>query len=121
MRTGVRRNQRENYDISEERENQVDLYAALRDRMTRLIDALSPHQRDYHAVLQVDIYWYIQKQKEVEIMANRVLKNDNEILKRYLSTLCDDILQRIDADEHFAREYCNRIATNPPRQPGEST
>lgn len=120
MRAGIRRNQRENRVMSEGMEAHLDMCAVLLDRMTQLIEALSPHQRDYHAVVQVDIYWYIQKRKEVEILINRLLEKDNEILKRYLFALCDDISRRIDADERVAMEYCQRLHVDTSHRPGAS-
>lgn len=83
----------------------VDEDVTLLDRMDKVINALSPHQRNYHVGLRVDIYWYIEKRKEVELLATRLRQNDNEILRRYLDTLCSEISHRLDADERFARAY----------------
>lgn len=88
--------------------NRDDACTVLLERMEKLVDALAPYQRDYHAVLQVDIYWYIEKHKELEMLMTRLLQCDNAILKDYLESLCQDIKLRIDADERFARDYTSR-------------
>lgn len=108
MGTDIRRIREKNFIVSDGEEgDRTDRCALLLDRMEHLIDAMSPHQRDYHVVSRIDIYWYIQKLKEVEVLINRLLQNNNEILNRYLSSLCNDIQQRIDIDERFAKEYLN--------------
>ncbi|HEY4654282.1 MAG TPA: hypothetical protein VIH22_07195 [Cyclobacteriaceae bacterium] len=86
-------------------------YSILVNRMTKLIDALEPHQRDYHVVLQVDIYWYIQKRKEVEVLVNRLTGSHCDKLEHYLHSICGEITRRIDRDERFANEHL-RIPIN---------
>nr|PZN57034.1 MAG: hypothetical protein DIU61_02920 [Bacteroidota bacterium] len=73
--------------------------------MTRLVRRLQPHQRNYHLCLRVNIYWYIEKHKEIELLLMRVGRQSNSQLRRYLDDLCQTIGQKIEEDEKVADEF----------------
>lgn len=80
-------------------------YAELLLRMARLVELLEPHQRNYHLCVRINIYWYIEKHKEIELLLSRVSHHSNGHLRHYLDTLCGTIRQKIEDDEKFADEF----------------
>jgi hypothetical protein len=81
------------------------LLVALLDRMKKLIEELEMHQRDFFICRNVDMYWYIQKQRELEILIGRVSIAASIPLIGYLDALCVDIQARIDRDEKFVAQH----------------
>jgi hypothetical protein len=78
-------------------------YSELLSRMWKLIELLEPHQRNYHLCLRVNIYWYIEKHKEVELLLGRLAHHPH--LRHHLDELCLTISRKIEEDEKVAREF----------------
>lgn len=82
----------------------VHSYSELLLRMSRLVELLEPHQRNYHLCLHVNIYWYIEKHKEIELLLSRVSRHSSTDLRDYLEALCLTISRKIEEDERIAGE-----------------
>jgi hypothetical protein len=80
-------------------------YSELLSRMSRLIEVLEPHQRNYHLCLRVNIYWYIEKHKEIELLLSRLVRQTNPHLRHYLDGLCVTVSRKIEEDERVAVEF----------------
>lgn len=86
----------------------VHAYTELLLRMSKLVALLEPHQRNYHLCLRINIYWYIEKHKEIELLLGRLPYQPNGHLRHYLEGLCVTISRRIEEDEKFAGEFLDR-------------
>lgn len=73
--------------------------------MWRLVRLLEPHQRNYHLCLRVNIYWYIEKHKEIELLLIRLARQPKTHLRHYLDELCQTIRTKIEEDEKVADEF----------------
>lgn len=80
-------------------------YSTLLSRMSKLIQLLEPHQRNYHLCLRVDIYWYIEKHKEIELLLSRITHYSSLHLRDYLDELCLTVGRKIEEDEKVAGEF----------------
>jgi hypothetical protein len=82
--------------VSKEQKNQYDV---LIERMEKLIVTLDIHQGEYRTPTRVDLYWYIQKRQEVELMVDGILNRQRSDLRIPLDELCASITSRLDKDE----------------------
>lgn len=79
------------------------VFASLQKRMCSLLERLRPHQRNYHISGRVDMYWYIQKMKELELLLLRLEKDGNAKLREYLKVLYPEIQRRLESDENIVQ------------------
>ncbi|HEY8510449.1 MAG TPA: hypothetical protein VIL31_00730 [Cyclobacteriaceae bacterium] len=86
-------------------------HSELLSRMWGLVRLLEPHQRNYHLSHRINIYWYIQKHKEIELLLMRLARQPNAQLSQYLHQLCHTISHKIDEDERVAAEFLNGKCT----------
>lgn len=84
---------------------EVHNYSELLSRMSKFIARLRPHQRNYHLCLRVNLYWYIEKHKEIELLMGRLATESRPDLREYLDTLCLIVSRKIEEDEKIAGEF----------------
>ena len=82
--------------VSKELENQ---YKVLVERMEKLITRLDIYQGKYHVSMGADLYWYIQKLQEVELLMEGVMLRKRNDLRQRLDELCAAIAFRLEKDE----------------------
>lgn len=82
--------------MSKEEGNQ---YNVLIKRMEKLIIHLDIRQGELRIPVDVDLYWYIQKLKEVELLVEGVTIRQRDDLRRPLDDLCASILFKLKKDE----------------------
>lgn len=82
--------------VSKELEYQ---YRVLIERMEKLITRLDTYQGEHHVSMGADLYWYIQKLQEIELLTESVLLRNRVDLKQQLDELCATITFRLEKDE----------------------
>lgn len=82
--------------VSKEQKGQ---YQMLIERMEKLIVTLDVHQGEYRTPTSVDLYWYIQKLQEVELMVDGITNRQRSDLRIPLDELCASIVLRLEKDE----------------------
>ena len=74
-------------------------YRLLIGRMEKLIARLEDFQGEYHVSMGADLYWYIQKLQEVNLLMEGVIFRKRNDLKQRLDELCATISLRLEKDE----------------------
>ena len=74
-------------------------YRLLIGRMEKLIARLEDFQGEHHVSMGADLYWYIQKLQEVELLMDGVIFRNRSDLKQRLDELCATISFRLKKDE----------------------
>jgi hypothetical protein len=67
--------------------------------MEKLITDLDIRQGEHRMPIGADLYWYIQKLQEIELMIDGVLNRQRNDLKQPLEDLCTIIMFRLEKDE----------------------
>ena len=67
--------------------------------MEKLIARLEDFQGEYHVSMGADLYWYIQKLQEVNLLMEGVIFRKRNDLKQRLDELCATISLRLEKDE----------------------
>lgn len=80
-------------------------FVNLLQKMIGLVNVLKPHQREFHIAHHIDLYWYIQKIKELEILMLRLEQGENLVLSNYLKHLEQEIQSHLRQDELFIRQH----------------
>jgi hypothetical protein len=76
-------------------------YRLLIERMEKLIARLDTFQGKHRMSMGADLYWYIQKLQEVELLVEGVAFRNREDLKKRLDELCTQIRFRLEKDEEW--------------------
>jgi hypothetical protein len=76
-------------------------YRLLIERMEKLITRLDTFQGKHRMSMGADLYWYIQKLQEVELLVEGVAFRNREDLKKRLDELCTQICFRLEKDEEW--------------------
>jgi hypothetical protein len=74
-------------------------YRLLIERMEKLITRLDSFQGKHRVSMGADLYWYIQKVQEVELLLEGVAFRNREDLRKRLDELCSVITFRLEKDE----------------------
>lgn len=74
-------------------------YRVLIERMEKLITQLDNFQGEHRMPMGADLYWYIQKLQEVELLMDSVIFRNRSDLKQRLDELCATISFRLEKDE----------------------
>lgn len=78
-------------------------YQVLIERMEKLIVTLDFQQGEYRTPMSVDLYWYIQKLQEVELMVDGINNRQRSDLRIPLDELCANIMLKLEKDEEQFR------------------
>lgn len=76
-------------------------YRVLIERMEKLITCLDNLQGEHRMTMGADLYWYIQKLQEVELLMEGVMFRDRNDLKQRLDELCATVSFRLEKDEYI--------------------
>lgn len=69
--------------------------------MKCILEVLGENHRNSAIIRYVDMYWYIQKHKEVEILTNRLKSAASIPLRNYFVQVCALVSERLEHDERF--------------------